>query len=164
MILDVSNLLRRKTADLPFEIKYEEPYVERESFKVKLKSPLTVNGNAVYDGEVINLKGRISALLEVTCSRCLDTFDYDANIEFDEIFAKFNEEADVYLFEGDNLELTDMVIDNLILHIPVKFLCSENCKGLCPECGSNLNKHQCNCNIEDIDSKFAVLKDLFKVD
>lgn len=164
MLLNVSNLLRKKTVEMPFEIKFEEPYVERESFKVKLKSPLTVSGNAVYDGEVINLKGSISGLLEVVCSRCLENFDYDVNVDFDEVFAKFTKDEDVYPFEGDTIELTDMVIDNLILHVPIKFLCSENCRGLCPECGSNLNRHQCNCNIEDIDSKFAVLKDLFKVD
>ncbi|MDF2674142.1 MAG: hypothetical protein K0R09_2410, partial [Clostridiales bacterium] len=66
--------------------------------------------------------------------------------------------------EENSIDLKDMVMDNIILSMPIKFLCSPECRGLCPVCGKNLNKYQCNCNKNNVDPRLAVLKDLFKGD
>jgi uncharacterized protein len=164
MTLNIFELLRKKIEELPFEITYNGDFIMREDFKLILKSPLKVCGNATYDGQIVNLKGSITGIIEVQCSRCLESLDYNLNVEFDEDFSKLEHNEEIYPIEEESIELKDMVIDNIILSIPLKFLCSEECKGLCPVCGKNLNKYQCDCNKDNIDPRLAVLKDLFKGD
>lgn len=164
MLLDVSDLLKGKTSVMPFDVELNTGDIKRENFKIALKSSIKVKGTAEYDGEVVNLVGSLTATINAQCSRCLEYFDYVLNADFNEIFSKNSSDEEIYHFTDDDIELTEMIIDNIILNMPFKLLCSVGCKGLCPVCGDNLNRHQCNCNVDDIDSRFAVLKDLFKGD
>lgn len=164
MTLNISELLRKRVEELPFEVTYNGDLIVREDFKLILKSPLRVCGNAAYDGQIVNLKGNITGIIEVQCSRCLEPLDYQLNVEFNEDFSKLEHNEEIYPIEEESIDLKDMVVDNLILSIPLKFLCSENCRGLCTVCGKNLNKYQCDCNKDNIDPRLAVLKDLFKGD
>lgn len=164
MTLNISELLKKKVEELSFEIAYNGDFIEREDFKLILKSPLKVCGNATYDGQIVNLKGSITGIIEVQCSRCIESLDYNLYAEFDEDFSKLVHNEEIYPIEEGSIELKDMVIDNIILSMPLKFLCSEECMGLCPVCGKNLNKYQCDCNKDNDDSRLAVLKDLFKGD
>ncbi|TDT61617.1 YceD family protein [Fonticella tunisiensis] len=163
MKLNISDLLKHRKNVLPFEMSLESDMVERDDFKLKLREPLLVKGEAEYDGEVIKVRGRIHALIEAQCSRCLTSLIKSLDIDFDEKFSK-SPDDDVYPIYEDFINLEEMVVDNLILSVPLKFLCSEECKGLCPKCGKNLNFESCNCEKDDIDPRFAALKDLFKGD
>lgn len=163
MKLNISDLLKHRKNVLPFEMSLESDIVERDDFKLKLREPLLVKGEAEYDGEVIKVRGRIHALIEAQCSRCLTSLIKSLDIDFDEKFSK-SPDDDVYPIYEDFINLEEMVVDNLILSVPLKFLCSEECKGLCPKCGKNLNFESCNCEKDDIDPRFAALKDLFKGD
>lgn len=162
MILDASRLLKRKVEVLPFNVSYEADFIEREDFELKLKSPILVSGEAYYDGEIVRMKGNIKTLIEAQCSRCLKNIDYPLEINFEEEFSKAEHEDAYPIMDNDDIDLKNMVIDNLILSIPLRLLCSENCKGLCPKCGKNLNTGSCNCEKDDVDPRLAVLKDLFK--
>ncbi|WDU84060.1 YceD family protein [Caloramator sp. Dgby_cultured_2] len=64
----------------------------------------------------------------------------------------------------DRINLEDMIIDNIILSYPAKILCSDDCKGLCPVCGKNLNEGQCECLKDVIDPRLEALKQFFKGD
>ena len=86
------------------------------------------------------------------------------NLDFDEVvFAEGKEETyDLILEpEKDGFDLDEFIINLLELKLPFRFLCDEDCKGLCPVCGTNLNTSECSCNDEKIDERFAMLKDLF---
>lgn len=164
MTLNISELLKKRVSELSFEVALEGDSIKREDFILKLKSPLKVYGNADYDGQIVNLKGNITGIIEVQCSRCLEPMDYKLDVEFEDGFSKLVNDEEIYLFEEDTIDLFNMVIDNLILSLPFKYLCNEECKGLCQECGKNLNKYQCDCNKDNVDPRLAVLKDLFKGD
>lgn len=164
MILNISNLLKKKISEFPFEITYEDDILERENFKVILKSPLKIRGTAYYGGEIVSVVGNISGIIEAQCSRCLIMFDYPMDIDFDEKFSKSTNEDENYPIVDNSIDLTDMVIENLIISMPLKPLCSEDCKGLCLNCGTNLNESKCDCEKDDINPKFAALKDLFTGD
>ena len=82
-----------------------------------------------------------------------------------EIHAEFTrepdpEDPDQYCFEASELELTDAIKDALLLELPIRFVCSENCKGLCSQCGINLNTGTCKCQKEDIMNPFAALRSI----
>ena len=70
-------------------------------------------------------------------------------------------DSDAYPIAGTEIELMDLVKDAVVLDLPMRFLCKEDCKGLCPKCGANRNEHPCNCLEGDDDNPFAALRDLF---
>jgi uncharacterized protein len=71
-----------------------------------------------------------------------------------------DEEEDVYPLAGDRLELSEMLREQIILATPMQPLCREDCRGLCPTCGQNLNERRCNCSPEQPDSPFSILRKL----
>lgn len=164
MKLDVSNLLKKRTDSLPFEMKFEGKALKREGFEIKINPPLTIKGEAILIGTNVNVKGTISLSMEAQCSRCLENFNYDTVIQFDEEFSKEENDEEFYVIFEEDIDLYDMVIDCIIVSVPYKFLCSDDCKGLCPTCGNNLNITGCICKNDEYDPRFAALKNLFKDD
>lgn len=72
------------------------------------------------------------------------------------------EEAEMGFYEGDGLELNDVLREFVLLALPMQRLCSENCKGICPECGQNRNQNECSCRTTAGDNRWAALKELRK--
>jgi uncharacterized protein len=77
---------------------------------------------------------------------------------------KANKDDDLIFINSDTLDITEIIENNIILTLPIKRLCKEDCKGLCHKCGTNLNFSTCHCNDDDIDPRLAKLKDLFLTD
>ncbi|MFF2482694.1 YceD family protein [Paenibacillus sp. NPDC058071] len=129
---------------------------------------LKVTGN---EGS-ISVEGELSIDWELACSRCLDPVQEHTVIPFFEQFKPASnqdvqeegeeEEDDVIAVKEDRLDLKPYVEEALLLFMPFAPLCSDDCKGLCHNCGQNLNEHTCGCKTEKIDPRLAVLKDLFK--
>jgi uncharacterized protein len=121
----------------------------------------------------IFIKGTISVSLVIDCSRCLEDvnlsvgsdFTYTlvpAKPEIKEDLELTAEELEISYYEGDFIDLQPIICEQIILQIPIKPLCSQDCKGLCPHCGNNLNITACNCHLEFIDERLAALKN-FKI-
>jgi Predicted metal-binding, possibly nucleic acid-binding protein len=119
------------------------------------------------------IKGKLSALITSCCSRCLENvsvaiggdFTYTlvpAKAETREDLELTAEELEISHYQGDFIDLTAIICEQIILQIPIKTLCKEECKGLCPRCGINLNTSSCNCHLAVVDNRMAVLKN-FKV-
>ena len=75
--------------------------------------------------------------------------------------SKYAEEIDAYVCESKLLDTEKVFLDNIILNLPMKQVCSRDCKGLCPKCGINLNKEACNCRDDLIDSRLTKLGEFF---
>jgi uncharacterized protein len=115
------------------------------------------------------IKGSFSALIDVDCSRCLERaslpiggdFTYTlipAKAETREDLELTPEELEISYYQGDFIDLAPIICEQIILQIPMKVLCSEECKGLCPHCGTNLNTSSCNCHLNFVNDRMAVLK------
>jgi uncharacterized protein len=162
MKFDISELLKKKNDELTFELSFDENHLDRDDYRLNLKSPLKIKGKAVNNSDIVEVTGVFSVLVEVQCTRCLEVFEHFFNVDFEETFSKSLENEEFYqIIEGD-LIFDEMVMDNLILSMPVRLLCNEECKGLCHNCGVNLNKVDCDCEKETVNPKFAALKELFK--
>lgn len=109
------------------------------------------------DNNVI-VKGKISQMIKAICDRCLEPFDYELNTEIDE---SISFEDNNVVIDHKYIDVDEILRSSLILDIPMKLLCSEECKGLCPVCGINLNKYKCDCQIDDIDPRLEKLKKFF---
>ena len=121
----------------------------------------------------VSIKGRIETGGELECSRCLEPFNFPVEIEFkyvltpvedlveDELELTY-EDLEYGHYNGDTIDLDQLIVEQVMLQVPIKPLCADSCKGLCPICGINLNRESCNHTVEQVNSPFAVLKN-FKV-
>ena len=111
-------------------------------------------------GRQIVFTGGFETSLGAQCSRCLAEVIHPVELAFEEAFSKTDPEC--YQFAGDTVSLDKVVEDTILLNLPGRFLCREDCKGLCPDCGADLNKHSCGCGgaAGVSGNPFAVLKQL----
>jgi uncharacterized protein len=120
----------------------------------------------------IRLVGKLETEVEVACARCLEPVRQPVTRDFELLYRpqgadKTKEEAavskgetEISYYEGDGLQLEDVVREQVLLAVPYRALCQENCKGLCPTCGSNLNSGECQCKEAQPDVRWNALGDL----
>lgn len=130
-------------------------------------SVIQVEGKLINNGRVIAVNGIISATAKYQCSCCLEDFSVNMEIPFSDNYQQTNDEsvdseADLAYYTGDEINIADLVRESLIFAEPLKSVCSESCRGLCPHCGINLNTAQCSCQSKLVDPRLAVLQQLLK--
>ena len=111
-------------------------------------SPVAVNGRVHNRAGVIYLDYSVKFTLLAECDRCLKEFERDYNFDFQHIVVPSlsnNDNDDYIVAEGESIELNDIAVTDLLLQLPVKMLCKDDCKGLCMVCGCDLNESVCNC-------------------
>jgi uncharacterized protein len=131
--------------------------------KVDISCLITKTSGTVF------VKGSFSASIDICCSRCLENtklsigsdFAYTlipAKTEISEDQELKAEELEISYYQGDFIDLAPIICEQIILQIPIKALCKEDCRGLCQYCGTNLNVLSCKCKPDVVDSRMAVLK------
>jgi uncharacterized protein len=153
-----------------FHYLFELEKLNKELREVQLYEPLVLEGEAYKFGEKVILKGRVSSTLSLVCSRCLETFHYPLYSNFildyfpqeQEILEEEKEleeqELNTSFYTNNKIDLLVIVKEQVFLSIPIKPLCTSQCKGLCPDCGCNLNRAHCTCFTERIDNRLLILK------
>jgi uncharacterized protein len=128
-------------------------------------TPVKVKGTVSNNGQALELKACASGTMRVQCARCCKELDVDVEFPVEEILAQddgtVSDEDDVVVFEGNDIDLDDIVLNNFLMNVQGKYLCKEDCKGLCPKCGKDLNEGSCSCE-EDIDPRWAGLAQIMK--
>lgn len=115
-------------------------------------------------GDTLKLNMQADISFVKRCDRCLCEYEEDVSLEIERMITTKAETEDLYdiVLENGNLDLEEILIDEILIEIPSLSLCDEDCKGLCTECGCNLNKDICSCSKEKIDPRWKNLKDLLK--
>lgn len=120
----------------------------------------------------IRLKGELTAKFEMACARCLEPMVQDVARDFDLLYRPLGAdagreelsitaaEAEVSYYEGEGLLLEDALREQVLLALPLKAICREDCKGLCPHCGTNLNDTECSCAEPVEDPRWSALKEI----
>lgn len=108
----------------------------------------------------VNLEGCLTGTLKMPCDRCMEDVLYNFETNFSKDIQL--DDPDIYYVEGHDLDLEKLALSELIIDLPMKVLCNATCKGICNQCGVNLNKETCNCDGSDIDPRLAVFKDLMR--
>ena len=172
MRIEVENL---KAAPEPFAHTYRPEEVELEEEGARLIADAAVEGGATRKGEQVRLRGTIKTEVELLCDRCAAPRDAPLAVEFDTSFipqeVEAGKEENVELlpedlglsaYEGDAVDLDELVREQILLALPSRHLCREDCKGLCQKCGANLNDGHCSCGQGGVDPRWAALADLKK--
>ncbi|MGN0586758.1 MAG: YceD family protein [Oscillospiraceae bacterium] len=109
--------------------------------------PVTVKGKIINRAGIVILDYTVMFTLNAVCDRCLAEFEREFSCDFEHILVRsVNTDNDEYIVtESDQLDMDELVIMDMLLQIPSKMLCREDCKGLCPHCGTDLNYNECNC-------------------
>lgn len=140
------------------EFNYPQMIIEEDRF-----TPLNGQFKAVRTSEGILIQGDFQTEVETECVRCLDPHTQPINTHAEEIFyypmSLAPEEEFVVNDDGD-IDLGPLIRELSLLAMPMRPVCREDCLGLCPECGQNLNEADCDCEIDDIDPRMAALKAL----
>lgn len=140
-----------------------------DPFEMRLLRPVNVDLEIQRRTDHIHIGGNITGVIEVACHRCLSPFAFPLDEKVDVFLIEERqtpeeeeteldeEEMDYEFFDGEVIEVDQLVAEQIFLALPVKVLCSESCKGLCPRCGVNLNEDTCKCRKDDSNSPFAKL-------
>lgn len=149
IVLDVSAQLRNAGTVGKRRLVEELEPLEYYGRTLVFAKPVEIELSFGFDGEAVNVRGSISAFIENECSKCLEPFVQALEVEFDERFSAKADGEDVYSFTGEQIDVAPMVVDNILLELPMFETCREDCKGLCPKCGRNLNYGRCSCSDAD---------------
>lgn len=122
--------------------------------------PMDVSGRVVGLIDAVKAEFTASALAHLECIRCLTEWDETVSVDAEQYFRQTPDE-DGYAIVDNHVDVSGPAQDELALALPSMTLCKEDCLGLCPICGTDLNSGSCGGHGEEPDSPFAVLKDLF---
>jgi len=140
----------------------------------RIAAPVSLNVAVRKDRMQFRLVGRVRTTIELTCSRCLDGFQMAVEEAFDVLYLprtpagdgeeRMVEDDDLStaFYEDNVIDLGQLMQEQCYLAVPMKPLCNDACRGLCPECGTNLNTSSCACRSTWVDPRLAVLEQLRK--
>ena len=155
-----------------FSRTYETDDLKFDEHDLMLIEPVTVDGRIRRKGVEVELRGNLRTKVTVACGRCLKCVQIPIEVDFTERFTAAvswkneeqheltEEDLDLSAFDGESIELDDLVKEEILLAMPGHVLCREDCKGLCPNCGVDFNAGSCDCSTKQIDSRWEKLKDL----
>ncbi len=151
MLLDISRALRSQGTEFPFALEGEIPTQDILGEMVSFDK-VAMNGSFSAAGKSVLIEGQLTAAAHARCAKCLSPAKAEVTVPFREMYVQDGdpEDPDKFAFEGYSLDLNHLALSLTLLHLPMRFLCGEDCKGLCPGCGTNLNKQTCACRKEPL--------------
>ena len=124
---------------------------------LKLLKPVAYELTVAKFDDTVTIGGPVNVAAKLECGRCLEEFDIELALAMSIKLVPrtklpdspemelHGEDLDVYYYEGDEIDLDPFVYEEVVLNMPVRPLCSEACKGICPQCGKNRNTEKCDC-------------------
>ena len=152
------SLVRLPNDGLRFEHQYEDGELDLADRDFTLSRQVTIIGRVDRVGAEMRLRGSLTASLRRPCDRCLTDVEWPLELPFDLIYVAADKDSQrsgeveltvndlgISVYENDQIDLDEMVIEQLELSLPFRLLCTEDCRGLCPQCGVDLNNDKCDC-------------------
>ena len=166
MFLDVKELAVR---ELRIRKTYAPGSIDFHSAEIKQIEPLEVMATAELLESQIRIEGNLETKIELVCARCLEPVVEEVSRTFDLFYAPVpkvekptidqlkDDETEIGFYKGEGLFLADVLREQLLLALPLKVICQSDCRGLCPNCGANLNHEECRCETHATDPRMAPL-------
>ncbi len=172
MFLSLRDMELRK---LRFDETYSPGEIQFADVTLRQTSPLRATGSAELlpntEGE-IRIRGHFSVQVETECDRCLEAANYPLDADFDLFYEPASAtppaeeveidagESEIGFYEGEGLDLEGVLREQILLALPMRRVCREECKGICPVCGDNRNLTDCGCEVKPVDDRWAALREL----
>ena len=167
MELNLTDIVKSDGSEKRFSERLCLESVKYMGLEVRFDEGVLVDGCVKNVSGVLELDMKVSCKIFTQCARCLESVERELCVDVRETLLQEGEEAldndndsDVIVFSGYLLPLDEIVLNAILVSMDVRYLCSEDCKGLCPVCGKNLNVESCDCKSDIIDPRFEVLSKL----
>jgi len=173
VFFSVQDLELRK---VEFDVSVAPGEVDFLDSNLRQVGPIAAQGSAElvkYSAGDIQMRGKLQVRMETDCDRCLEPAQFDVANDLNIVFkpsdaleaepeeAELGEgESDVAFYEGNGVSLEDVLREQIVLALPIKVVCREDCLGLCPVCGENWNQRECKCERTSTDPRWSALKQL----
>jgi uncharacterized protein len=151
---------------------YESGELDLLDDRVLLSASASISGKIRRSGQQVFVTGHVDAQVQVECDRCLKQVDFPVTADFKVEYiteddyrssqvAELTEEAMLLsVFDGKTIDIDEIVREQVLLSVPGRMLCGENCKGICPNCGMDRNRDECKCETGAVDPRWSALKKL----
>ena len=155
-----------------FEHTYQPAELILDEEQARLLDAPQVSGRVSRSGQEVRVRGRITARAEVDCDRCLKAVTLPIEKDFDDTYVPASsyyeshtvelQDADLIqsVYENEVIDVDELVREQVLLALPIRALCSEECHGLCPVCGSDKNTKDCGCETVTVDPRWSALAQL----
>ena len=159
MLIDVKYL-----ADKKENFNFSDKFVFlRDNYMIPVSAEVT--GIVYRQGTDYIVDGKVKTVLNLNCDLCLSAFETKLDFDLNEVFSETpDSDEEIWELSDKTIDLKPAVIANIILNMPMQVLCSDDCKGLCPKCGHNLNDGDCGCDRGYVNPQFEKLLNLFNDD
>lgn len=160
MRLNLREIIEIPGGSVPFKCELETEGLDFPSIKEYISRPFA-EGRVFNEAGILTLEGTLTAEMICYCDRCGAEFDSVKEMPLSVTIVEEDtaDNPELFLLEGDEIDLDEILSTCFVLDMETKFLCTEDCKGLCSGCGKNLNLGPCECR-KPIDPRFAVLEQL----
>ncbi|MDE5964157.1 MAG: DUF177 domain-containing protein [Eubacterium sp.] len=162
MKINLINLLNGERDSLSIDYTLDLSNLIYSSYN-PIKEPVSIKGRLYSKADVLYLDLKIEFRFYGLCDRCTDEIEKDFTITVNKIIVEelqnIDNDDDYIVVDNQILDLDELVNEEISLSLPSKILCSDECKGLCPKCGTNLNVNKCDCK-GDVDPRMAALLQL----
>ena len=160
MRLDLREIIEVPGASIPFSCELETEGLDFPSILCYHGKP-HAEGRVYNEAGVLHLEGTLTAEMTCVCDRCGEAFDSVKETELSAVIVEEENEdyPELFVLDGNEIDLDEILFTLFTLDMETKFLCREDCKGLCSSCGKNLNHGPCGCR-KQTDPRFAVLEQL----
>ena len=162
MKINIASVLKNEGASVKLSGRMELGEFDFSGSQISFEEPVTIEGSVQNIGSTLEISATVKGTYKTQCSRCgsIVTKELGATL-FESVGSDFSDvDEECLSLCGNVLDIEGSVRASVFSDIPLKFLCSENCKGLCPKCGINLNEEKCNCDTTVYDPRFAIFRNL----
>lgn len=163
MIIDLKRLFKDRDAKMDIDYSFSIEKVDIDGF-YPFVSPVSAKGKLKNYAGSVELTVDLSYDFYMPCSRCMEETLTKQNLKVHHALVRENCEdmEDFYLTVEDSVDMDELLYQDIILNLPVKYICKDDCRGICSSCGANLNKENCSCEKGEVQNAFSSLKALLE--
>ena len=165
MVIDLSEIIRDIDAKIILDNDIDVESTEFMGEMFTFEKPMHIKGTITNNTKSLEFTGKVEGEMQVLCARCRKALTVPVNFDISEVIMQDNGEEideDVLVISGEEIDIYDVILNSFLMNVDGKYLCSEDCKGLCSKCGADLNLGECGCENDDIDPRWAKLAEIMK--
>lgn len=165
MIIDLSEIIKDYGGKMSVSATVEMDDTEFLGESFTFNKPLNINGTIVNNTKSLELSATVEGEMQTHCARCNKPITASVKFRVNELLV--SEESGIHddetiVFSDNKLDITDIVLNGFLMSVSGRYLCREDCKGLCQKCGADLNSGDCGCENDEIDPRWADLREIMK--
>ncbi|AHF07616.1 YceD family protein [Desulfitobacterium metallireducens] len=171
MKVNVAQVRRNENGIAHFDLEEDFSAYESELNGLSFAAPVRVQLQVTNLGKSLLVLGKVQTKFKTQCGCCLDDIIYPLELSYEDewvyggmAMAEEEQSESAFIFEKDEIEINERIFEQIVLALPMRFICSPECQGLCPVCGVNRNHTSCECVLEQTDPRLAALAQWSKRD